>query len=448
METIATNNQLEIINKSIEIFKTGPAILKANQERSERAVIVGKTIVQQWDAAWAINDKAERLKALAAADERSNKYLSNCSSAKTQENAERAVITQLMTEYAKMFIAAENALDKSKPGTVPAQVQSNRDSYAQELAEQQKRIEREAAEDAEKQKAIIEHKAKISLAIAKCLNDFLSVKKQKIIDHFNQITLDNIEEKAVGLANLSTDFPLTKIHEIVSYTVAPSYPFSQEHLKQLDTEAFEEFDFTNLYDNYEKSIAELKRDLIDRLPSKKAELESIAKEKEADRLRQEEIARAEGEKKKQLEEEAKAAEAARLNREADIRNREEEEATKLRRQAEEREKSAQLSIDMNTQAAQTMVMFEREAAVSEVTPKPETRTGYNILIQHPSAYGKIFLFFMEKEGNKLGIEELGRKTLDQMKKFCESYALKTGEKIDSNLLSYQETYKSISRKIA
>lgn len=447
--SVDATKQVSVIEKSIEVFKTGPAILKNNQERSAKALIVGQSILEQWEAAWKIEDPQERLKALAAADERSNKYLFNSTTAKSEMYQVRAVITQMMTEYARMFTAAENEIDKTKPGTVPAKVQSNRDAYAKALADEEKRKQKEAEEIAAKAKARIDRKTKIAGLIAARLNDYLARKKNLWTGTFNEITLEDISEKSTNLANLECSFPLTRLNAIISYQIDNSpYSFSFEEFKKIDEEAFSEFDFTSYYDQYTRDLTELKQSLIDRLPSKKTELQAIAKAAEEERIRQEEIAKADGERKKKLEEEAKAAELQRREQTEVIRKREAEEAERLRKEAEEKQKQSQLELDLKSQAEQTMVLFEKEAAVSELTPKPETRTGYDIDVLHPVGYTQIFQFYFEKEGKTLAIPDLGRMTLDRMKAFCERYALKNGEKIDSKFLQYKDTHKAVNRKIA
>lgn len=443
---VDTEQQVSVIEKSIEIFKAGPAILKANQERSQKALIVGQAIVDQWHAAWNLENKEKRAEALAAADARSNKYLSNCTTALKEEKEQRAVITQLMTEFAKMYTAAENEIDKSKPNTIPGKVQNWRDTYAEELAKEEKRRIKEAEEEAERAKARIEHKARSSSSIAECLNNYLAKKKTKWTCTFNEITLQDIGEKSTGLANLNCSFPLTKLNEIIVYTIKANYPFSVEALRKIESEAFSEFNFTGFYSQYEKELTELKRSLIDRLPSKKSELEQIAKAAEEERVRQEAILKARGEAKKKLEEEQRLA-AIRLQEQQEAtRKREAEEAERLQNEAEEKQKQSQLELDLKTQADTTMVMFEKEAAITMDQPKPETRTGYEIIVQHPVGFTQIFAFYFEKEGKTLAIAELGKKTLDQMKAFCEKFALKTDEKIESKFLLYKETYKAINKK--
>ena len=133
-----------LIENSLEGFRSAPEILKTNQERTQKAVAVGNNILIAWQDAWAIADEDEKMKALAAVDERSNKYLVNCGTALKEEKELRSAITQLMDEFKKMFTSAENDIDKAKAGTVPARVQDQRNTYAKEAAAITERKRKEA----------------------------------------------------------------------------------------------------------------------------------------------------------------------------------------------------------------------------------------------------------------------------------------------------------------
>ena len=171
MET--QDNQVAIINNSIEIFKTAPQILKANQETTQGALRVGNEIMQQWLGAWAIESEDERLLALSDADERSNNYLVRCGNALKNQKETRAAITQMMDEFKKMFTGAENDIDKTKPNTVPALVQGNRDAYAKTSFEIAERKRKEVELDAAKKKEAIELKATVENRVFEYFNDHL-----------------------------------------------------------------------------------------------------------------------------------------------------------------------------------------------------------------------------------------------------------------------------------
>ncbi len=476
---VDTEKQVQVIGKSIEVFKTAPAILKANQERTAKALMVGNSILEQWVAAWEIEDSDKRMEALQAADERSNKFLVNTSKAKGEMNQARAAITQLMTEFSRMFTSSENELDKAKPGSVPASIQDNRDKYVTAIAIEEKRKEIERAEKAAISQARIDFKADVLLQSSEILNNYLFNKKNMITEHFNAITLENFEKKSASLQKMSCILSDAKIKELLSEAefIKTSQLIADEY-DDLTIEAMNDFEIDTYKAVYEVDISETKRLLIDRLPSKKKELEDIKRQAdeaeqariaqlEANRIaeekRQSEIDAAIGKKKKELEEAARlqkikddeaAAEASKKTEDErqlrlqQIKEREEAEALRIKTESEDMQKSSQLSIQMKADGDKTLNLFDSVAEISGNENKAQTKTGVEIKIHHPAAYVQIFQFYFEKEGKNLSILELGRKTLDQMKSFCEKVALKSDEKITgTKLLEYIETYKAVNKKI-
>jgi len=86
-------------------------------------------------------------------------------------------------------------------------------------------------------------------------------------------------------------------------------------------------------------------------------------------------------------------------------------------------------------------MFE-----AETSDEKATRTGYDMIVKHPSAYAYIFQFWFDKEGKNLAIDEIEKKSLKQMKTFCEKYAHKNDETIQSPYIEYKEIVKVAARK--
>ena len=143
METTIENNQVAIIENSLDVLKTYPEILIANQTRKDKAIIVGNNIL----SAIANTGMNPEL------DERAMKYLTNIATAKKEMNESRAAVTQIMDQLKGMFTTVENDLDVKKPGTIPARIQEERNAYAKKMAEEQERKRREAERDAAKKKA-------------------------------------------------------------------------------------------------------------------------------------------------------------------------------------------------------------------------------------------------------------------------------------------------------
>ena len=462
MENIVENNQVAIINNSIEIFRSAPEILKANQERSNKALVIGQSIVYQFNNAWNIEDEDQRLLALSAVDERAMKYLVNCGTALKEEKELRAAITQMMDEFKKMFTSAENDIDKSKPNTIPSKVQNWRDTFAAESFKVAERKRQEAERIAAKAKEAIEIKAGVVNNYSLQYNNYLLERKQNMTKSFNAITLENFEEKETKLKAATFNYVFAPSLELPG-TALHSTTEVREIVESVIAEKADEY-----INNYKAEMNLLRDEMIDKLPSKKAELveakrlaDEAAAAAEAARIaeakRQEEMAKANAAEKKRLEEESRIAQEqealrlAKLKAEQEAaaaaqRQREEEEAARLKAEAEEAQKQAEQKAEMEKAGAQTMVLFEQEAATAETTTLSEVRQGFEITVLHQAAYVQIFQLWFENEGKNLTIDKIGNTKLDQMKTWAEKHALKTGTKIESKFLKYEDSFKAVNRK--
>ena len=471
METATQNNELSIIHNSIEIFKTAPEILKANKERSRKAVIVGDSILQQWSEAWDIENEEERILALAAADDRSNTYLVNCGTALKQEKESRAAITQMMDEFKKMFTSAENDIDKTKAGSVADKVQGNRDNYVKEAAKiaERKRVEAENA--AAKAKEEIDLRSAVEKWISDKLISLLGAKKLALTNAFNAITLENYDAKANGLKAMSCEVSTQQLQDQVgTMDIIPRSLFHDLAEKEAICNATHaNYNWSGFATQWSSEIGQIKSDLIDKLPSKLAELmeqarlaEEKAAEEERQRIAEEKRRKAleesnakerkalEEKQRKEREEEQKRLEQMRIEQEKvaeEQRQREAEEQERLKREEEEAKMKAEQEAEMKAQGDKTMALFEQEAAIADGPNAPESRQGYEIEILHPAAYIQIFQLWFDKEGKNLPVDKIGATKLDQMKAWAEKHAHKNGEMIESKFMKYEPSYKAVNRKV-
>ena len=77
---------------------------------------------------------------------------------------------------------------------------------------------------------------------------------------------------------------------------------------------------------------------------------------------------------------------------------------------------------------------------------PETRDGFKIELLNKTAIAEIFTFWFQREGLTLTLPELEKKTIAQMKAFCEKVAHKSGDMIVSENVKYEPVYKAVNRK--
>ena len=451
-----TDNQVDIIMNSIEVLKTGPQILMANQIRKDKAIQVGENIL----ASIQENGMSQ------TTDDRCMAYLSNLNAAHTTMKEDRAGITQIMSNLSKMYTQVENEIDIKKEGTVPAKVQAARDAWAKSLAIE-KEAKRKAAElIAEKAKEEIEICSAIGIRFSNHYNDFLSAAKQSFQNSFNTITIENFGEKAHNLKSITPTLNIEKLKDSFKYAFPAISIHRPEEIIQFitDTCADKINDYTN---NYAAEISGLLDDMIEKLPSKLTEL--TAQKKLDDELQREQdiqrkanieraaaMATANKAEKERLEKEAadakitddaklaafrkEVAEAAEIQEQRELA-----EAAKIAADNLENKRLADLEAEVKKQGEQTMVMFEQEAATAVIST-PAAKQGVEITVLHPVGYTQIFALWFEGEGKNLPIDKLGNTKLDQMKGWCEKKAMKDNTRIESKFLQYQDSFKAINKK--
>jgi|GEM_PF-1957429 len=447
------NSQVAIIENSLEVLKTGPKILTDNQSRKDKALTVGRNILSAIES----NGMSPEI------DDRAMKYLANISTANKEMKESRAAVTQIMDQLKKMYTEVENELDTKKPGTIPAQIQSHRDQYAKDIAAEQERKRKEAERAAAKAKEAIEIKSQAEVTLSGIANDLLLSAKTRMNTAFNAITLATYQEKETNLRAYIPKIDITcpsKLSVVISL-------HSVDETKALIEGVYEEKAGV-LITSVNDQLSKFRDELIEKLPSKKAELveakrlaDEAAAAAEAARIaeeqRQAEIAKASAAQKKKLEEEARIAREQEELKQAELKKqqaaadaerkrREEEESARMAAEAEEARKKAEQEAEIKKQGDQTMVMFEQEAAIADTTPKPETREGYEITVLHPVGFTQIFALWFENEGKNLPVDKIGNTKLDQMKSWAEKQVHKNGTRIDSKFIKYEATYKAINKK--
>ena len=472
----APGTELTVIDKSIDVFKNGSAILINHKNRAVKAALVGASILEQWDQAYAETDPEAKKIKLSAVDKRSNDFLANCGIAKKDMEESRKAITQLMDVIRGMYTEEEGKMDVKRKETTPSKVQTKRDIYALEVAEQKEKERKESEFKALMTQEENSLRAFARNAIAQNLLDFLSKKKTAITESFNKITLADLESKSEGLKNMSCVFDIAKVGNVFDYTLPRAYVHNDAFIIILRSEEKANYDIAAFGRDYERSISDLKSSLIDRLPAKKEELleqkriadeaetareEEIRRQQEAEQKRQEDLAKAKKADKERLEREAEVArakEAERLaelerqaeeskrNAEADQKAREEQERLRQQQEDEAAKKKAAEEIELKKVADDAAAMFTQTAEAAEISDGPESRSGIEITVKHAAGIVELFQFWFTRESTSMTIDDMMKKSIAQMKTYAEKVALREGTKISSKYLAYKDTTRSINKK--
>ena len=397
----------EIYTRSIATFQDGAQILSSNTETVSKAVTAGQRILNMiQDAGGKLTPELDKL---------CNDYLAKINLRKRELEEGRKPITQMMDAVKGLFTAEEAKLDIKRAGTIPFIVQDLRNGYAKEQAEEQRRRDQERQQQAAKEKEAVDLRAECERRQSQYFRDYLSAEKSRLQQAFNAITLETFDGKRASLLGYTPAYPYEHFksfqHGLVSRLHSP------EELTNIVTNIvvgrYDEFSGT-----YNTELAELKQQLVDRLPSKKNELEQMAK--------------ADADEKRRLED--------------DRKKREQDESDRLQQEEESRRQEAEDAIKSRQTEGAAMSMFASLGDLEAAAPAPETRKGYDITVTHPAGWALIFQFWFQKEGARLAMDKFASKKLESMKTFCENYAHKHGEKIESQHLVYEPSYKAVNRK--
>ena len=329
-----------------------------------------------------------------------------------QMNEKRSPATQIMRQIAGIFTGLENDVTN-----VITTAKNHRNAWAKTCAEEEKKRTAELLRKQNIEKEKISLKAEIEKQFRATYQNKLLEFKQFYTGKLNNASLDNFEKVKETLNKCSVTYPRYKFYEL-NVNVSAVYLDKTELAGIIfDTKVA-------LYDelsaNFTENMEAHKQSLIDQLPSKKAELERIAK--------------ASADQAKIMQEQAK--------------QRQQEEEKRLREQSEAALKADQQNIELKKQMDVTSTLFDTQTAIAEVKSEntAKSRQGYKITCLSQEGYGAIFLFWFDKEGQKMKVEDMGKKSLDQMKTFCEKYAHKHGEKIANDQVIYEEDYKAVTVK--
>ncbi|MBV5329775.1 MAG: hypothetical protein JZU65_19465 [Chlorobium sp.] len=387
--------------KLVEIVQTAPAIFIDNKTRHDKAITYGENLLNKVEEV-GMNEEMDTL----LADYQAKIRVTY----KTIYEARRP-FTQIVDQVKKEFTSLEADIDPAGKNNIFFNIQRVRDIYVTEKVKAQKAKEAEALRLQNIEREKIEIAKQVEIAINQAFGEYILKLKTTLNSLFEGMTLATLQADQEALTATQLSLPreifdsFTARHFFVNFITPEEV---NEIIKQTKSEDL----FDDLNAVCQIDLKEYKRELIEKIPSKKKELEAIASasQEEAERLQKE-------------ADDRKFAEAQRLETEA---------AQKVTESNQEAEVTAAGKTLESTIATQAELFTEA----------PKTKDGYQIEVLNKAGYGLIFQFWFEKEGRNLDSEKIEKKTIGQMKKFCEDLAIKNDEKIVSPLLKYVETYKA------
>jgi hypothetical protein len=351
-------------------------------------------------------------------DAAANEWQIKAKSAVKILNERRAPITQMMTKLAGLFTAQENKLDPKKADSVAAKIQASRDQWATFKSQEKKKKEQEILKQQNIAKERISLKADIQSHIRTIFNQKLSAFKTDIQKKYDQLTLENVDEIKAYISQRPVLYPIDAFRKITP-------PVFGAYLEVSEVEQMVYDERELLYDElaavFQENIEVEKANTLEVIPSRIIELKEIAKAGAAE--------------KKKLE---AAAEARRIAEEQ-----------RLAKENADQELKDKAAVQNNVAMETAGTLFNTTAQLAEVKENAgKAKVAEKINVLSTDGWGAIFIFYFEKEGKGLSVEDFGKKTLNQMRAYAEKHNNKTGEKIDNPFVIYVEEVKAVTSKVA
>ena len=382
------------------IVSAAPQSYSDNKLSCERCISAGQSILNTITTNGGMTDELDKEAAL---------FIEKARKTVKKMNEKRSPVTKLFDDIRREFTVIENAIDPTKVDTIPYKLQQYRNQYAaKKRAEEEKRrqeeYKRQQAEQARvklRQDIEGDFKAQFQTYLNQSIN-WLTTKD-------NSVTLENYNTVYSEIKNFSVSLPADWLHNLHTLIRIPAN-ISVDELRQFETDTKERLgkQFT---EQYTAEIQDNMDFILDRLPSKKANLERMAQ--------------------------ADATEAARVTAEIEDRQRkeaEEREAERKRKEEEEKQKA-----EMARQQAEMNGLFSAQASMQNYQPKVKVTQKIELL--NPEGIMPILSMWWSKEGCTLSVEELSKLFKKQIT-FCEKLANKDNVYIENESVQYIDDVKA------
>lgn len=383
----------------VAIVSIAPQSYQDNLFSSQRCISAGQALLDDITAQ-GMTDTLDQQAAL---------YIEKARKTVKKMNERRTPVTQLFDDIRRKFTALENDIDPTRDGSIPCQLQQLRNTFAQKKHREELLRLKEQQQQQARQQALNQLRQDIEDDLRSQFRSFLDIACSMLIDIDNAVSLDNYDNSFSQISACPAVLPDDFINELVPQCPVPAGITVQQadeiaqNVKQALTPDFRS--------QYASRIEELRQDILDRLPSKKASLERMAQ--------------------------ADAEEAARIKTEMEARQRREaEEAEAQRRHKEEEEKQR---LEMARQQSEMESLFASQAVKQEYSPK--TKVTKKIEILNPEGIMPVISMWWSKEGCRLSVEELAKMFRKQIT-FCEKLANKEEIYIEDESVCYIDDVKA------
>ncbi|WP_233554078.1 hypothetical protein [Bacteroides sp. AF16-49] len=385
------------------LIQSAPDALSKNQKSISACNSTGQGILDTIEG----EGMSDELDAQAA------EYLKKVNITIKNMQSRRAPITQIFDRIRSVFTSDEKAIDPKDGKTIPGKIAYARDQYAALKRFEEKKRQEEALRKANIENEKVTYRSSLETGIQNHMNSYFADQSKQLSDLWSQLTLNSFDLKAKIIREWSLDYPLSHFN-----TFTKDYP--TYYIDAITKGAIKADVFRGKYEKYVAQyridMDDLRQSFIDRLLSKKKELQEI----ETLKLQDQEAANSAEEQRK-------------------LREQEEQRQRELEQKKKEEEALRKRETDMQT--AQMSSLFDSAAATVNAPSPVKVKATEKIKVLHPAAFLEIYQMWWMNEGQGLTIEEL-EKIHKKMIAFCEKKANKDDVRIQSKYIRYEEDVKA------
>lgn len=391
------NTETGEFNNLPVVLNSAPEILMQNQTSRSKATEAYNKLTELID----LNGMSDFY------DGELSKFVEKGKKTITSMNERRKGVTQMIDLIKKEFTSLESDLK----GTVD-KAQTQRNAYAAEKMRIKQEEDRKAQIKLARDKEIIEFRKACDISLSRFFSDCATEMKMKFLDFFNNLTLETIDNAGLHNANMSFDSCYPRgVQLVLPIGEEEAYYHLTDEEKQSIKKEYLNGDLSYLKAQFKSEIQSQLRELADKIPSKKAELETLAL--------------------------ADAEESARLLKEKE--EREKAEVERIRLEEEKKKLQAEAQASVKAAGEQAAALVDAQASVAD---SPKVAESYEIQVTNVAGYLMLVQFWFEKEGKDLSQDKFEKFSFARVKAFCENYAKKNDEFIKNPSIIYEPKYKA------
>ncbi|CDE58208.1 putative uncharacterized protein [Prevotella sp. CAG:873] len=379
------------------IVKAGPQSYQTNALSCQRCAEAGQQLLDEIERCGMSDDLDRRLAAYIEKTRKTVKVM----------NERRSPVTKLFDQVRSEFTMLENTIDPTKKDTVPYRITQYRNTYAAKKREEEERRRQAELAAQELIKAKESYRAAVEEDYRRSFNNLVTGCINELTNLNGSVTLENypaVVDTLTGyLSKLPADWcPPSSVR--LPYNVSP------DEAKAIRNEVFQRI-LPSFEEQFVFEVDEYRTEILNKLPSKKVEMERIAA--------------------------ADAAEAARIK--AELAQREAEEAARKEQERKKAEAEAKQKAELDKSNAEMAGLFQMAKAEQSYTPK--SKVSKKIKVNDPAAFLGIVSLWWQREGCTLSIDELA-KIFKKQVTFCEKLATKEDIFVESAALEYYDDVKA------